>query len=247
VQAQKKVDLSATIAGQVTHLAVKEGDRVRKGQFCSRSTTTNPRRRRAAASLDAGPAAGGGSARARLDQARPRLTAGGGEPRGPIISNADLDQARTALPPPRPPLRAAERRVEQAQARSMGARDTLARRRSCPIDGIVTAKRSRKARWPWWGVLTSGDGAAHDLRLSVVEAEMDVDETSIPSVKVGHEARFAWTPTPTALRRCRTEVGSSPIDRTAAQQQSEAIKFKVKIQIRNPPDTSARPSVQAES
>jgi len=44
-----------------------------------------------------------------------------------------------------------------------------------------------------------------------------------------------------------TEVGSSPIDRTAAQQQSEAIKFKVKIQIRNPPDT-VKPglSVQAD-
>lgn len=33
VQAQKKVDISATIAGQVTKLAVKEGDRVTKGQF----------------------------------------------------------------------------------------------------------------------------------------------------------------------------------------------------------------------
>ena len=31
VQAQKKVDVSATIAGQITHLAVKEGDRVKQG------------------------------------------------------------------------------------------------------------------------------------------------------------------------------------------------------------------------
>src|ERR1700730_8821564 len=33
IQAQRKVDISATIAGQITHLAVKEGDRVSKGQF----------------------------------------------------------------------------------------------------------------------------------------------------------------------------------------------------------------------
>ena len=33
IQAQKKVDISATIPGQITHLAVEEGDRVKKGQF----------------------------------------------------------------------------------------------------------------------------------------------------------------------------------------------------------------------
>ncbi len=43
VQAQKKVDMSATIAGQVTHLAVKEGDRVQKGQFLLQIDQVNPR------------------------------------------------------------------------------------------------------------------------------------------------------------------------------------------------------------
>src|SRR4249920_816367 len=33
VQATKKVDISATVPGQVTHLAVREGDFVKKGQF----------------------------------------------------------------------------------------------------------------------------------------------------------------------------------------------------------------------
>ena len=43
VQAQKKVDMSATIAGQVTRLAVEEGDRVTKGQFLLQIDATNPR------------------------------------------------------------------------------------------------------------------------------------------------------------------------------------------------------------
>ncbi|HLA78327.1 MAG TPA: biotin/lipoyl-binding protein, partial [Vicinamibacteria bacterium] len=43
VQAQRKVDISATIAGQVTHLAVKEGDRVSKGQFLLQIDPANPR------------------------------------------------------------------------------------------------------------------------------------------------------------------------------------------------------------
>src|SRR5262245_48706696 len=33
VQARKKVELSANIAGQVINLAVREGDRVKKGDF----------------------------------------------------------------------------------------------------------------------------------------------------------------------------------------------------------------------
>ena len=43
VQAQKKVDISATIAGQITRLAVKEGDRVRKGQLLLQIDAVNPR------------------------------------------------------------------------------------------------------------------------------------------------------------------------------------------------------------
>ncbi len=43
VQAQKKVDMSATIAGQITRLAVEEGDSVTKGQFLLQIDATNPR------------------------------------------------------------------------------------------------------------------------------------------------------------------------------------------------------------
>src|SRR5438309_1249229 len=43
LQAKKKVDISATIPGQIVHLAVKEGDPVRKGQFLLQIDATNPR------------------------------------------------------------------------------------------------------------------------------------------------------------------------------------------------------------
>ena len=43
IQAQRKVDISATIAGQITHLAVREGDRVTKGQFLLQIDPVSPR------------------------------------------------------------------------------------------------------------------------------------------------------------------------------------------------------------
>jgi HlyD family secretion protein len=81
--------------------------------------------------------------------------------------------------------------------------------------------------------------------MSVVESEMEVDETSIPSVAVGQEAviRIDAYPNQT-FKGTVTEVGSSPILTTS---QTEAIKFKVKVRIENPP-ASIRPglSVQAD-
>src|SRR5260370_3377415 len=55
VQAPRKVDISATIAGQVTHIAVKEGDRGRKGQLLLQIDSAHPRAaaRRRAASMQA--------------------------------------------------------------------------------------------------------------------------------------------------------------------------------------------------
>ena len=43
IQAQRKVDISATVPGQVTHLAVREGDRVRKGDFLLQIDPASPR------------------------------------------------------------------------------------------------------------------------------------------------------------------------------------------------------------
>jgi HlyD family secretion protein len=84
--------------------------------------------------------------------------------------------------------------------------------------------------------------------MSVVETEMEVDETSIPSVRLGQEARIKIDAYPNrTFSGVVTEVGSSPIVRTSAAQQNEAIKFMVKIEIKDPPE-GIKPglSVQAD-
>jgi HlyD family secretion protein len=77
---------------------------------------------------------------------------------------------------------------------------------------------------------------------------MEIDETSIPAVKLGQEARVHIDAYPNqTFDGTVTEVGSSPITPVAGLQTTEAIKFLVKVQLKNPP-AGIKPglSVQAD-
>lgn len=249
VQAQKKVDISATIPGQITQLAVREGDEVKKGQFLLQIDATNPR---AAArstefsmqallkDLDA--------ARSTRDLARADAERAEQNHRVGILPLAELERARTAAATAESALLAAERRVEQARAQLEGAQDTLAKTTvRSPMDGIVTAKRVEEGEVAVIGVQNSPGTVLLTISdMSVVETEMEVDETSIPTVHVGQEARIRIDAyTNRTFEGVVTEVGSSPI--LTANPATEAIKFKVKIQIQDPPE-GIKPglSVQAD-
>lgn len=249
VQAQKKVDISATIAGQITHLAVKEGDRVRKGQLLLQIDAVNPRA--AARSMEAGVLAlmrDLDSARARLEQAQDDLKRTEENYKASIIPEADYRRAQTNLTSAQAAVQAAQVRVDQARASSEGARDTLAKTTVLsPMDGTITAKRVEEGEVAVVGVLNQpGTVLLTVSDMSVVETEMEVDETSIPSVKVGQEARIRIDAYPNrTFNGIVTEVGNSPIINTGTT--AVAIKFKVKIQIKDPPpDIKPGLSVQAD-
>jgi len=248
VQAQKKVDISATIPGQVTQLAVNEGDKVTKGQFLLQIDAVNPRAvaRSSEFSMQAllrerdSAAFNRDQTRADAERAEENFRAG-------IIPEADVQLARTAAATAEAALAAAERRVEQARATLEGAQDTLAKTTvRSPIDGIVTAKRVEEGEVAVIGVQSSPGTVLLTISdMSVVESEMEVDETSIPSVAVGQEALIRIDAYPNqTFQGTVTEVGSSPILTTNV---TEAIKFKVKIRIENPPE-GIKPglSVQAD-
>jgi HlyD family secretion protein len=79
--------------------------------------------------------------------------------------------------------------------------------------------------------------------MSVVEAEMEVDETSIPTVALGQEARIRLDAYPNqTFRGTVTEVGSSPLNSGVNQ----AIKFKVKVRFTAPP-AGIKPGLSARA
>src|SRR6185436_17612558 len=143
IQAQKKVDISATIPGQITHLAVEEGDRVKKGQLLLQIDAVNPRaaarsnefsRQALRQELE--------SARSTLEQARADFRRADGNYKAGIIPAADMERTRTAVRTAEAAVQATQQRVEEAGAALEGARDNLAKTTiRSPMDGIVTARR----------------------------------------------------------------------------------------------------------
>jgi HlyD family secretion protein len=246
IQAQKKVDISATIPGQITHLAVEEGDQVRKGQLLLQLDPVNPRA--AARSNEYSLQAlrqEVESARATLSQARIDLQRVEENHRAGIVPKADLDRARTAVSTAESAVQAALRRVDQAGASLQGARDTLAKTTiRSPMDGIVTARRVEEGEVAVIGVQNSPGTVLLTISdMSVVEAELEVDETSIPTVKLGQEARVRLDAFPNqTFRGVVTEVGSSPLAAAANQ----AIKFKVKVRLTDPP-AGIKPGLSARA
>jgi HlyD family secretion protein len=249
VQAKKKVDISATIPGQVTHLAFKEGDQVKKGQLLLQLDPVSARAN--ALGSESGMQALGReleSARANRDLAKADLQRAQENHKAAIIPNADLEKARTVLATAEAAVLATEQRVSQARAGLDSAKDQLSKTTiRAPMDGTVTAKRIEEGEVAVIGIQSQPGTVLLTISdMSVVEAEMEVDEASIPAVQEGLEARVRVDAYPNrTFDGVVTEVGHSPIVKTGAQ--NEAIKFKVKVQFKNPP-AGIKPglSVQAD-
>jgi HlyD family secretion protein len=104
------------------------------------------------------------------------------------------------------------------------------------MDGIVTAKRVEEGEVAVIGIQNSPGTVLLTISdMSVVETELEVDETSIPNVKLGQEAKIRIDAYPNrTFKGVVTEVGGSPILPEQGQA-TNAIKFLVKVQIQDPP------------
>jgi len=250
IQATKKVDISATVPGQVVHLAVQEGDQVKKGQFLLQLDSVNYRAGARSSEfsmqallkdLD--------SARFNSDQAKADLERALKNNSAGILAEADLQRARTQASTAESALLASEQRVQQARAMLEGAKDSLSKTTiRAPMDGVVTAKRIEEGEVAIIGVQNQPGTVLLTISdMSVVEAEMEIDETSIPAVALGQDARVHIDAYPNqTFDGVVTEVGNSPIVSVTGQT-NEAIKFKVKVQLKTPP-SGIKPglSVQAD-
>jgi HlyD family secretion protein len=178
-------------------------------------------------------------ARADFERAKANRTAG-------IISAADFERAKTTFDTAQATQETARRRADQAKANLSQSHVGLGFSTiSAPMDGVVTARRIELGETAVPGIQNQPGTVLLTISdMSKVEAEMEVDEASIPTVKLAQKAQIRIDAYPNQTFDGEvTEVGGSPILKASA---NEAIKFKVKVWIKNPPLT-IKPGLSAQA
>jgi len=246
IQAQRKVDMSALVMGQIVNLAVKEGDHVKKGQLLLQidraqlAAQAQGREASLAAMRHDLDAAKSTAAQAEFDYERAKQNF-----QGHILAEADYQKAKSTLETSKANLAATEERMNSTMADLAASRDSLSKTTvTAPLEGVVTSLPIKEGEVTVIGTMNNAGTQLMTVSdMGSVEAVMMVDETSVPQVKVGQKATLSIDAYPNKkFVGTVTEVGSSPVpkndpDLLALVANSEAINFKVKIKMDNPPDT----------
>ena len=245
IQPQLSVDISASVMGRVTQLSVNEGDRVAAGQFLLQ---IDPESLQTA--VDRGEASLRAAESAR-EQARVAVTTAEVNLRLAretlarqqdlwdlnLISREAYDQAVSDVQLRENEVSArgvevstAEQRIRQERAALSGAQYDLSLVTIVsPIDGIVTRRSIEEGETVMVGTMNNPGTVLMTIAdFSILEAELEVDETDIPELRFGQEAEVTVDALPDHRYLGRvTEIGNSPIQDAGQQGGSQATNFKV--------------------
>ena len=248
IQPQLSVDMSASTMGRVTRLAVDEGQRVTAGQFLLQIDPENLQAavNRGQASLEATASAheqaqvAVDTARVNLALARENLERQQDLWSLRLVSREVYEQAvaevelrETELKAREVDVAGAAQRILQEQAMLDSARYDLSQVTiTSPIDGIVTRRNIEEGETVVIGTMNNpGTVLLTIADFTILEAEIEVDETDIPAVRLGQPAVITIDALPGTTYRGRvTEIGNSPIQEpTAGQTQQQATNFLVVV------------------
>jgi len=245
IQAEKKVELSALVMGQIVNLAVRDGNIVKKGDFLLQIDRNRAVAEEAgSAAALAGSLAALDSAQATLAQARREAERAKRNYDAKILPEADQQKAKSGLETAEADYQVAQRRVEQNRANLNASRDTLSKTTvRAPIDGVVTNLPVKEGEVTVIGTMNNpGTQLMTISDMATVEAVLMVDETDVPTVQVGQKAILSIEAYPNrAFEGLVTQVENSPISKTDPELQglittSDAINFKVRVKLLHPPE-----------
>ena len=161
-------------------------------------------------------------------------------------AEARVSQLRAARTQQAAQVNAAQRRVAASQANMRSAADVLQRTfATSPIDGVVTNLPVRVGETVVPGIQNSGASLIMTIAdMSIITAEVKVDETDIVNVALGQRAEITIDAIPGKKFTGKViEIGNTAILRStglAASQSAissqEAKDFKVVVALENPPE-----------
>ena len=203
---------------------------------------------------------------ANLEKAKQDFDRGQGLLKGGLIPKQDFDQRKTSYDGAMASVEASKARVQslkaqldqtrsqvnQTKAVLVRARDVLQKTAYVsPINGIVSYLPVRLGEYVVPGIQNSTGSFLMTLSdMSVVTAEVKVDETDIVNVKIGQEADVTIDAVPGKIFKGKvTEIGSQAVLRSSGltttqttTSTQEAKDFKVVVTLSNPPE-NVRPGL----
>lgn len=213
VEPKTQVNMSANISAKITHMAVEEGDTVRKGQLLLQLEpdrfeayfeqmqaslfSAQAQRKLAEANLE----------KAELDFRRQK-----GLYDRNLTSQEAYDAARVNYNVQTAQYESAQNTVEQYQAQLKQARDELDKTTiKAPMSGVVTALYAEEGENVIVGTMNNpGTVILVISDLSEIEVKAEVDETDVGFVKLGQKVDIELDAFPdTTFRGIVTEIGSS--------------------------------------
>jgi HlyD family secretion protein len=251
IKPKKNINISAQVPGRIIKIGVIEGQEVKAGDFLLKLDSTQYE---ANADRDQNFIR---AANADLIQAEARLQRDKNSydrqqklfEEG-VISKEQVEAAQAQYDVSLAQANAIRFQIKQAEASLKSTLDNLAKTTySSPIDGVITSLRVEEGEVAIIGTMNNpGTVLLTIADLSVMEVEVEVDETDVVGVQMGQTAKVRVDALPeTVFTGLVTEIGSSALQQStgvAATQESKDFKVVVTL---DDPSHKLKPGLSASA
>lgn len=239
IQPVVQVVISPEVAGEITSLPVKEGDRVKKGDLLVQIKPDNYEASRNSAEANYKSALAGKTvAQAELDKAETEFKRNEQLFRNKLVSDSVMLEFKTVYDIAKLHYTNSVHQADQAKYGLDKARDDLSKTTiQSPMDGTVTRLRSQLGERVLGTSFNMGTEIMTIADLETMEARVDIGETDVVLIKPGQKARLEvdafkdrkFTGTVTEIANSSKSAGL--LGGGGGGQSQEATKFEVKIRI----------------
>jgi HlyD family secretion protein len=195
------------------------------------------------------------TARVQLDQARQTLTRQQDLWKQQLTTREALDRAENDVKAAQSALQEREKQLAAQQGQVNAQASRIAQERATlesarydlskntivsPIDGIVTRRNIQEGETAVIGTMNNAGTVLLTLAdMAIIQAEVEVDETNIPSVQIGQRAKITIDALPDrSFKGHVSEIGNSPIQQTGTAATNttatQATNFKVAVVLDEP-------------
>ncbi len=239
IKPKKNINLSAQIPGRIVKIGIQEGQEVKRGDFL---LALDPSQYEANAERDRAFIQSSQAERIKVEAQLTKNKSYYERQKSlfdnQLISREQLEQAKVQWDISEASLKSIDFQIAQAKASLKSSLDNLSKTVfSAPIDGIITSLRVEEGEVAIIGTMNNPGTVLMTIAdLSVMEVEVEVDETDVVGVRLGQPADVEVDAFPDRIfKGTVTEIGSSALQKTNISSTAQESKdFKVVVTLDNP-------------